>query len=255
MCEHCEDTGWIRVAERGTTVARRCDCHADRAQESRYAKLGLPPRLAGLSFATMEFPSYRLDSPSYNKAHDVVRRARRFADQFPAGKSRGLLLHGDDVHRASEIGVATLKLIADKGLDCLYFDYQGLMQALAARSHAGSRSAEIGHRIARSILRTDVLMIDAVGERRVTDWGIDTTAALIKYCYLNNRGLILTTTLPLQSRAEQALPGTQRMLAAAGSEDSLAARLGWQTYERIRSICDLVSVRMSSAPTKAPARA
>ncbi|MDE0101468.1 MAG: hypothetical protein OXN89_03735 [Bryobacterales bacterium] len=243
MCERCEDTGWIQISSEDGTVARRCECRSSLASAAREARLGLPPRLAELSFENLEYPSHDRDLQRYNDLHRVATLAKGFAREFPLGPKRGLLLHGSDMDRVRHLGVAALRLLAKKGIRCLYFDYRGLLKVLGDRLSSDRQTAQGGHRVARAVARADVLLIDSLGEGRATQWHIDTITGLVKHRHDHNKGLILTTAAPLAPRvARQADPIGEAMPNAGDSLGSLPVHLGWRAYERLMQMCQLVKV-------------
>ena len=253
MCDQCEGTGWVQVNRGQAIFARRCQCQAKARPHVESAKLGLPPRLARISFETLEYPSHEKEKSRFNHLHRRVRQVRAFADGFPAGPKTGLLLYGNDTQNASLLGVATIRALADKGLRCLYFDHRSLLQILQGRMSSDERTAEAGHRAARAVMRADMLMIDSLGElQRITDWASDTVAAVIKYRYDHSKGLVLATPLRIGSDdpSNQALPGNQGMLNAGGVHGSLTGQFGWQTFERLTEMCHLVEVRQEQTQPK-----
>ena len=251
MCERCEDTGWIQVRRGDAMVARRCQCRSSLASAARKARLGLPPRLAELSFENLEYPSHDRDRRRFNDLHLVATRAKRFADEYPVGAKRGLLLHGSDMDRVRHLGVAALRLLAEKGIRCLYFDYHGLLKVLGDRLSSDRQTAQGGHRVARAVARADVLLIDSLGEGRSTQWSIDTITALVKHRHDHNKGLILTTAAPLAPRvARQAPPHGEAMLNTGDSIGSLPVNLGWRAYERLMQMCQLVKVPSGAGASK-----
>ena len=250
MCSECRDTGWVQ--ERlpgGFTASKRCRCREVGQDTSRYAKLRLPPRFAHASFDNFSAGSYVHEPEKHGILTHAMCMGRVFADEFPIESSKGLLFHGGTLDDRTHLAVATLKRLADKGFDCLFFDYQNLLDSLQGRSgDADDERAEI-LRLANS---ADVLLIESLGDRRPTDWGMDTIYAIIKHRYHNKTGLLATTGLPLASTLPEIQPGTQALYAGASSPDTLEQRIGGQSAEMLDAICTPVPVAVPAAQRPIP---
>ena len=244
-CEQCDDTGWIEIRKGSRTVARRCHCRLPASRAAKGVQLGLPPKLAGLSFETLEFPNHSRERHGFNQLHEVVARAKIYADEFPVGPKLGLVLHGENFRRASEVGAATLRQLSDHGFKCLYVEYRSLLQRLAARTSSDFQTAEIGRQVARAVSQADVLLVDSFGERRITDWATDTVSALIKHRDDHNKGLILTSSLPMRRPGvtSQSVLGSLSRFDTGEHNSSMQDHVGWQTYDRLLRMCQFVEVR------------
>ncbi len=241
-CKRCQNTGWVQVETPKGVAAKRCRCHQSGLDKSKYSKLSLPPRFADLTFDNFSAGHYREERAKYNTLTAAMGAAKRFADEFPMGSKKGLLFHGGTVERNSHLGVATLKRLADKGLTCLYFDYQDLLRVLGDRRSEDTALAAKSRAIAASVRDADVLLIDSLGERRVTEWGLDTIGALIKHRYHNQSGLLVTTSLPLDAGTNEPFEAPQAVPSFGRVRDSLPDRIGWQSVERLSLLCDQVPV-------------
>src|SRR5437588_7104780 len=79
MCERCDDTGWKSVTTDGVRRVVRCDCWREGATARLLEEARIPPRYRGCeleSFVT--YPNEKLLA--------AVRRAGRFAEDFPGGE-------------------------------------------------------------------------------------------------------------------------------------------------------------------------
>ncbi len=254
MCSECRDTGWVQVQlPGGFTASKRCHCREGGQDTSKYARLRLPPRFADATFDNFSAGKYAEEPEKYQILTHAMSMGRLFADEFPIELSKGLLFHGGTLERRTHLAVATLKRLADKGFDCLFFDYQNLLDLLQSRSGDAADEREEIARLANSV---DVLLIESLGERRPTDWAMDTIYAIIKHRYHYKMGLLATTGLPLASMVRQIEPGTQAMSAAARSHDTLEQRIGRQSAEMLEAICTTVpvAVPVSERPVAIPYR-
>ena len=254
MCSECRDTGWVQVQlPGGFTASKRCHCREGGQDTSKYARLRLPPRFADATFDNFSAGVYAEEPQKHQILTHAMSIGRLFADGFPIESSKGLLFHGGTLARRTHLAVATLKRLADKGFGCLFFDYQNLLDSLQSRSGDAPDEREEIARLANSV---DVLLIESLGERRPTDWAMDTINAIIKHRYHNKLGLLATTGLPLASMVPEIKPGSQAMYAAARSPDTLEQRIGRQSAEMLEAICNTVSVAVpvSERPVAIPYR-
>ncbi|MCY4187646.1 MAG: ATP-binding protein [Bryobacterales bacterium] len=239
-CSKCQDTGWIQEQlPSGFTASKRCtSCRQNGPDASKYGPLRLPPRFAAATFEDLSAGHYLQET----KKHQILTRAmsmgREFAADFPAASCKGLLFQGGTMERRTHLAVATLKRLADRGFSCLFVDYQNLLDILQARSGESSEDRE-REDIASLVNSVDVLMIESLGDRRATDWGVDTIYAIIKHRYYHTQaGLLATTGLPFGPRASQIRQGTQGPVY----RDTLEQRIGGQSAEMLGSICATVPV-------------
>lgn len=240
MCSECRDTGWVQVQlPGGFTASKRCRCHEGGGVASQYGPLRLPPRFADASFDNFSAGVYATEPQKHQILTAAMAKGMRFADGFPIEPSKGLIFHGGTMERQTHLAVATLKRLADKGLSCLFFEYQDLLQALQSRP---GDAADEREELAAKVKSVDVLLIESLGERRPTDWAQDTIYSIVKHRYHNRLGLLATTGLPLATMAAETQLGTQAMYAAARSQDTLAQRIGRQCAEMLESICVPVPV-------------
>ena len=223
----------------GFTASKRCPCREGGRVAAPYGPLRLPPRFAGANFENFSAGVYAKEPQKHKILTAAMGMAMRFADGFPVEPSRGLLFHGGTLERQTHLAVATLKRLADKGLSCLFCEYQDLLQALQSRPGSDDDGRE---ELTGRINSADMLLIESLGERRPTDWAQDTIYSIIKHRYHNKLGLLATTGLPLSALAAEPLRGTQAMYAAARSQDTLAQRLGSQCAEMLESMCVTVPV-------------
>ena len=249
MCSECRDTGWLQ--ERlpgGFTASKRCHCREGGRAASQYGPLRLPPRFADATFDNFSAGVYAKEPQKHQILTAAMAKGMLFADGFPIEPSKGLLFHGGTMERQTHLAVATLKRLADKGLSCLFFEYQDLLQALQSRP---GDAADERDELAGKINSVDVLLIESLGARRPTDWAQDTIYSIVKHRYHHKLGLLATTGLPLATMATEAHLGTQAMYASARSQDTLAQRIGRQCAEMLESICVTVPVAVPASERSA----
>ncbi len=240
-CRHCGDNGWVtQVGPRGP-VARRCKCREARSSDSKYGDLGLPPRLLDKSFNNFRAGRFATEKKRHQTLTTAMGRAKRFADEFPGGPNNGLLFHGGTPIEQTHLAVATLKCFADRGFECVYWDYSQLMIALRGRSDSDDSAAAAGREAARRVARADVLLVDSLGEHRRTEWVRDTIGGIVKHRYFGEKCLLVTTGLPLETPSLREPEGFASMRAYRPLE-ALPDRIGQDTVDRLLDHCELVCI-------------
>ena len=253
-CEKCQGTGWIRVETSRGLAAERCQCYRDEVQDSRYLKLGLPPRVAGLDFENFSAGDYFKERVKWKILTAAMHRAKNFADEFPICKRRGLLFHGGPITQMTHLAVATLKRFIDRGFDCMFCDYQLLLETLLERNDRNTATAASSKAFSRRILDVDVLLIDSLGEHRPTGWTLDTIGGIIKHRYYNERCLLATTGLSLKGDRKVPRSGFQELRAYKPWRDTLSDRIGQESVHRLLEHCDQVCITVPT-PVDGPGKA
>ena len=246
-CPKCDGTTWITVESPEGPVATRCECFRQDAREAPYADLGLPARFSAATFDNFSAGSAKEDRDSYNTLIAALRNAQNFAAEFPVCAKKGLLFHGGSPSNMTHLAAAALKALSDRGLSCFFCDYQEALEALRPRhdpeSDASARAAEISTRIAR----VDVLLLDSLGSHRRTEWVTDMVGGIIRTRYNHEKGLIATTSLPLEgtrSALARERSRHQEMGVHSSEPESLAERIGSESVWRLVEHCTAVSLRV-----------
>ncbi len=235
-CPDCQGTGWSPVDD-GSVV--RCKCVGDVEPSERIKKLGLPPRFGGVGFDNFRAGNPRENSIEYNALTGAMGVAKKFAEEYPFGPKRGLLFQGVPGVGKTHLAIASLKRLAERGFDCIFFDYQTLLQKIRdgydPAAGAGSRETY------RAALDTEILLLDDLGAHRVTDWVLDTVTAIINHRYNEEKALIITTNLPVVEMGHNAIAeneGRSRLRV----NDSLADRIGARAVSRLCEVCHEVRI-------------
>jgi len=238
VCVECGGTGWKLVRKEGFDAAKQCECVMRDRAERIAENTNIPPLYKNASFDNF---STLPDNPlSHQALQKAITTANSYAREYPPQKGkRGLLLLGDHGTGKTHLAVAVMKKLISKGHECVFFDYQQLLDQLRASYNPASGSAD--REAYRMALECEVLVLDDLGAQRVTDWVEDTITSLITYRYNNSKALITTTNLR-DSEAGDAPLGTG-LAADVASKYQLSERIGMRARSRLFEMCRVISLR------------
>jgi DNA replication protein DnaC len=246
-CPKCGGTGWRIVEKSGLSGATRCDCAEARRTRSITEAANIPPNYRAATLENFVIPKEK-DNPTERKALSDVRLAvSGFAKAFPVVEPPGLLLIGNSGTGKTHLAVGAMKKLLDRGYECIFFDYQNLLDRIRSGYDAASGAAD--REAYRSALDVEVLVLDDLGAHRVTEWVEDTVTAIITYRCNHKKPIIATTNLPdemlLERRKEKAarnkeftpsrVPENAGPGQPAGAERSYKKTLGETIGARARS--------------------
>ncbi len=235
-CPACQGTGWKR-ADNGGVV--RCGCIDDFGNDKRMRKLGLPRKFVSVDFDNFRAGTPRENSIEYNLLTGAMSATKKFAEDYPFGPKRGLLFQGAPGVGKTHLAVAALKRLAERGFDCIFFDYQTLLQKI--REGYDPAAGGSSRQTYRAALETEVLLLDDLGAHRVTDWVLDTVTAIINHRYNEEKALIVTTNLPVVEMGHNAVLHDEVGNRSRVS-DSLADRIGTRAVSRLCEVCRQVCI-------------
>ena len=128
------------------------------------------------------------------------------------------------------------RTLLDKGHECLFFDYQNLLDRIRSGYDAASGAAD--REAYRAVLDVEVLLLDDLGAHRVTDWVEDTVTAIITHRCNQKKPLIATTNLTDEERVKDfAMPGGEKKTIR---ERTLAEMIGTRARSRLHEMCRVV---------------
>jgi len=239
VCALCEGTGWKRVERSGLSGVTRCECAAATRTEALKEHSNIPPQYLNASLDTFIVPD-DLPPMARKNLNTAKMQVRSFIREFPAAERPGLLLlsESNGVGK-THLAVAAMRALLDKGHECVFWDYQNLLDRIRSGYNAASGAAD--REAYRSALDAEILVLDDLGAHRVTEWVEDTVTAIITYRCNNRKPLIATTNLPDPDLAGQVVeyktPGGTPVY-----KKTLTETIGPRARSRLFEMCRLVRI-------------
>ena len=234
-CKLCDGTGWRPVEKedggRKFRAVEPCSCQTPRRDVDWWLERArIPPRFRQCDFDGFFAPS---DNASLQMA---VVKARGFAAQYPMVE-RGLLFMGNPGVGKTHLTVAILRqLMTTKGTDCLFVSFPDLLEQLQESYDPVALRTKA--EILQPVLETEVVAIDDLGARRVTDWVEDTVTYILNYRYNQKKPTLLTSNLPDVAPETPARGLTTRQKVT----DTLQDRVGLRIYSRLFEMCEKIPI-------------
>src|SRR5260370_10583613 len=139
-CPICGGTGWKVVERGGLSGAERCACSDPNRLEVLRENANIPPNFERVSLDSFELPR---DNPIASSGlGTVLLQVRRFVREFPSGDRPGLLLMGDPGAGKTHLAVGVMKALMEKGHECVFFDYQNLIERIRAGWDSASGASD-----------------------------------------------------------------------------------------------------------------
>src|SRR5579885_3775239 len=191
-CPKCGGSGWQIVERAGLSGAETCGCKPTGRGAGLREKARIPPNYERATLDSFVLPH---DNPVLrNGLASALRSARGFARDFPAVNPPGLLLIGEPGTGKTHLAVGVMKALLDKGHECVFFDYQNLLDRIRSSYDASSGTSD--REAYATALDAEVLVLDDLGAHRVTEWVEDIVTSIITHRCNHRKPLIATTNLP-----------------------------------------------------------
>jgi DNA replication protein DnaC len=234
-CSICGGTGWRIVERAGLSGAERCSCAALTRAAALKENANIPPNYEHASLDNFQIPK---DNPVARQGlGTVLMQVRSFVREFPAAERPGLLLTGDPGTGKTHLAIAAMKALLDKGHECVFFDYQNLLDRIRSGYDAAAGAAD--REAYRSALDAEVLVLDDLGAHRVTEWVEDTVTSIITHRCNHRKPLIATTNLPDENATGQKL-AYKDAAGVAVYRKTLVDTIGARARSRLFEMCRVI---------------
>lgn len=232
VCAVCGGTGWKIVDKDGMTAAERCVCSAERRQEGLVRRARVP----------QNYKADRFDNFS-DRGSTELRAVQflllKYCKDFPNTEPPGLLFIGEPGCGKTHLAVAVLQRLIENGFECVFMDYQNLLERI--RAGYDPASGESAREVYEEALEAEVLLLDDLGAHRVTDWVEDTVTSIITYRCNERKPIIATTNL---ADADMGTVVMERLNDPAGArfdvKRTLAEKIGMRARSRLFEMCRII---------------
>ena len=244
-CPHCDGTGWKQLVRDGVSAVERCECRREHRQQALLGNARIPERFRRAGFDNFVVP----DKDDRLAGAKVT--AKSYARDYPSLRKLGIMFQGSTGVGKTHLACAVLRELAERGFECLFFDYQALLERI--RQGYDASAGPGAKREYRQALEAEVVLLDDLGSHRPSEWVEDTVTAIINHRYNAGKALIVTTNLPEPDLGDQSVrkdPGSGHYHV----RDTLADRIGSRARSRVYEMCHVVKMAARDYRLRKPRR-
>jgi len=173
---------------------------------------------------------------------DAKVQAQGFVKEYPI--HTGLLLIGPIGVGKTHLAVGIIRqLMAEKGAECLFYDYRELLKDIQNSYNASVQTTEL--EVLRPVVDCEVLLLDELGAVKPTEWVADTVSYLLNARYNERRTTIITTNFKGAPASDESDDPNNQFAQArrAVRKQTLGDRIGDRMLSRLREMCKLVEMQ------------
>lgn len=235
VCVECGGSGWRIIERGGVSAAERCECTKDERSRELERRANVPPLYEQ---ATFENFSLRQDNQIAHRALvPVFSAVRTYARSFPATEKPGLLLIGPTGTGKTHLCVAALKVLVSRGFECVFFDFNTLIQQIRSSWDPASKASN--RDVYQEAMESEIVVLDDLGAHRTLDWIQDVLTSVITHRCNHRKPLIATTNLPDPDAFGPGIGGRARA-EEADHRRTLAEWIGERARSRLFEMCHVI---------------
>ncbi|MEW5766679.1 MAG: ATP-binding protein [bacterium] len=216
-CAYCNGTEWEIVVENGLEVTRKCRCYREKRRTRLLREARIPER-----YRHCNIDNFEVHHPSLGQAREIT---KRFVHEYPA-IDVGLLFMGNCGVGKTHLAVGIIRyLTSQKGVPCIFYDFRDLLKAIQSTYSPESGASESA--ILEPVLTREILVLDELGAKKMSDWVRDTITHIINRRYNDRKITIITSNILDQPNS---------------GDEGLVDRIGYRLRSRLYEMCRVVNM-------------